>query len=306
MNPLLMTPLLAAVLAACGDDSTDLAPATDAEAPLPGVDAGVEVADLGGDSGGEMADSGWAEDAGDALQDAGTPIDGGSDGGSGDAGTSSRCPEAGVPVCQDEAFSELLFRNILNEGTIVEEGASPGERTYVNATAGGLSAPQSYLYARFTQEGLEKINLTDEQAFEDTSWHIAFRRYIIRLNGGVSGPSCVRGGRTAPGTTFEALTEVDPSLALSEERYFTDSCELVNDGSGLPNAPATVLASFWEYPGCVKMTGNVFVVELPDGRAVKLEVLSYYEPERQEECQNTDQVSFPSGSGNVRLRWAFL
>jgi hypothetical protein len=208
------------------------------------------------------------------------------------------------PACQDEAVQELRLRDVLATGEVREEGASPGERTYIDARGGGIMVPEGFLYARFTADGLEKVNITDEEAFEDTTWHIAFRRFVIRLNGGVSGPSCVRGSRV-PGS-FDEVTSLDPSWMLQEEAYFGDTCELVNDGSGLPGSPATVTSSFWEYPGCVQMTGNVYVLELPDGRAVKMEVLSYYVPDRQMECQATDQVTRPSGSANIRMRWAFL
>ena len=257
------------------------------------------------------------------LGDAGVPTDSGSesdamvsmDAGSLEVGTpdsepTSRpgdlCPVAQEPPCQDESIEALRLRDVPSDGMILEEGARPGETTLVDATAGGLQATESYVYARFGDGSLEKVELSDEEALESQDWHIAFRRYIIRLNSGVSGPSCVRAARLPDGTVFEEVTAVPDGLELFSEAYMTESCGLVSDGSGLPNAAATVLASYWDYPGCVRMTGNVFAVELPDGRAVKLEVLSYYDPERQEECRTTSQVSTPSGSGNIRLRWEIL
>jgi hypothetical protein len=96
-------------------------------------------------------------------------------------------------------------------------------------------------------------------------------------------------------------------LEYRSEQYYTDSCELVPDGSGL-GSPGTALQSFWEYPGCVKMTGNVYVVELASGRHLKLTVTSYYDPAVQETCQSTDTIDMtaPTGAGNLRIRWAFL
>lgn len=263
------------LMAGCGGDDEDLG-------------SGIPSSQDGGQS---------DTDAGLASMDAGVAAD---------AGMASRCPDAMPPMCQDESVQALSLRDVRADGVIREEGSVPGELTYVDATAGGLMIPQSYVYARFTPDGLEKVDISDEEAFDDTSWHLAFRRYVIRLNGGVAGPSCVRGARVPEGTTFEALTELPSGITPREEAYLSDSCELINDGSGLPNAPATVLASFWDYPGCVRMTGNLFVIELPDGRGVKLEVLSYYEPDRQQECQDTNGVTQPAGSANLRFRWAFL
>jgi hypothetical protein len=39
---------------------------------------------------------------------------------------------------------------------------------------------------------------------------------------------------------------------------------------------------------------------------VKLEVLSYYKPESQEQCQETGSAPGSNGSGNIRMRWAFI
>lgn len=267
--------LAAASFVGCSDESTP-------------DDASVSP-DAGADAGATSNDSGVEVDAGEA-----------------DSGVVSRCSMPMVPECQDESVSDLGLRDVLSQGAITEEGATPGELTHIDATGGGLMAPQSYTYARFTDAGLVKVEITDEDAFEDMTWDIAFRRYVIRLNGGVAGPSCVQGARALPGVAFDDITSVG-ELNLNQEGYLTASCELVNDGSGLPNAPATVLSSFWEYPGCVKMTGNPFVIELADGRAVKLEVLSYYNPTAQQECQDTNTTTTrPSGSANIRIRWAFL
>ncbi|PZR11928.1 MAG: hypothetical protein DI536_16495 [Archangium gephyra] len=233
---------------------------------------------------------------------------GGTGGGSGmDAG-----PEvcAATPVsCSDEAAAALSYKSNLATGAITEEGTTAGEfTTYIDATGGstGLSAPvTSYTYVKFTPTGLARVDLSDEQAELDTTWDIALRRYHVRLNSGVSGPSCVQGARTPDGTTFEAVTTVDTNLVFSSERYFTESCSVIDDGSGI-GAPAYVLSSFWSYGSCVKMSGNVFVLKLADGRHVKLEVKSYYPPENQALCQTENRINSPSGAGAVRVRWAFL
>jgi hypothetical protein len=62
------------------------------------------------------------------------------------------------------------------------------------------------------------------------------------------------------------------------------------------------------YPMCVQMTHNVYVIALkePKERHVKLEVLSYYTPDKQKICDETGQVPMPSGAGNMRIRWAFI
>jgi hypothetical protein len=248
------------------------------------------------------------------LADAAASDTGVADGGVSDSGAmDSGAPDASAPACApmppdciDEQIGALdLFRGP-SDGAIAEEGTTPGEfQSHVDATGGGLMPSESFVYARFENTGLTKVEIGDESAFESTEWDIAFRRYVVRVNSGVAGPSCVVVGRTAPGTMFDVLTAVPPELDFRTEAYVTDTCEIVPDGSGL-GAPGTALASFWTYEMCVEMTGNVYVVRLANGRHVKLEVLAYYELPQQTACNETHMVPMPSGAGNVRVRWAFL
>jgi hypothetical protein len=232
--------------------------------------------------------------------------DGGLDTGSEDSGPAAQCEAAEVP-CTDQQAASLMLRDTKSGGEIREEKAPEGEfLSYVDATAGGLSGTLGYTYARFTAKGLERVDLSDEGALASSDWDIAFRRYVVRLNSGVSGPSCVKGARTAPGTTFAALESLPANLTFKVEQYFTrDTCEFVPDTSGI-GAPQTLLGSFWTYPGCVAMTGNVYVVALASGEHVKLEVASYYEPEVQAGCNDTGKASDPDSAANLRIRWAFV
>ena len=47
------------------------------------------------------------------------------------------------------------------------------------------------MYAKFTANGLVKLDtLSDMTALDSMDWDIAFRRYVVRINSGFSGPSC--------------------------------------------------------------------------------------------------------------------
>ncbi|HJL18813.1 MAG TPA: HmuY family protein [Sandaracinaceae bacterium LLY-WYZ-13_1] len=230
-----------------------------------------------------------------------TPMD---DAGSPDAGPQDAGAPREVP-CVDEQISQLMLLDTVASGAITDETEGDAFQHHVDATAGGRAPTESFVYARFEDDGLQKVEVDDEAAFESTEWHIAFRRFVVRVNGGVSGPSRVTVARTAPGTDFEALDAVPEGLMFRQEAYFTETCEYVSDGSGI-GSPATALSSFWSYAGCVSMTGNVYVLALPSGRHVKLEVLSYYNPDVQDTCDESNTISSPSGSGNVRIQWAFL
>lgn len=211
------------------------------------------------------------------------------------------------PACSDEQIAMLQLSDERTGGDITEESREASENvTHIDATAGGFNGTLGYTYARFTDGGLEKVDLSDEEALESMDWDIAFRRYIARLNSGVSGPSCVEGGRTAPNTSFETLSEVPANLTFRAEQYFTaDGCEYVPETSGI-GSPLTILSSYWNYEGCVTMSGNIYVVRLRDGRHVKLQFQSYYNPSVQATCDSTGSAPSPNGAGNVRIRWAFI
>jgi hypothetical protein len=168
--------------------------------------------------------------------------------------------------------------------------------------------PTSYTYGKFTEQGLQKVNLGDQDSLTSMEWDIAFRRYVVRINSADSGPSCVQAARI-PGTAkFEEVTTLPDNLSYHQDDTFTAApdCTLIPDGSGLPDSPATALSSYWEYPGCLKMTNNVFAIELADGKHVKFTVDDYYAPSVQDQCQSTGMVPMSSPGANFIVRWAYV
>jgi hypothetical protein len=216
-----------------------------------------------------------------------------------------RC-EASPVRCAEQNIDQLDLLTTVSKGEIREEGTTPGEfHTYVDARAGGSTPKESYTYARFTPQGLSRVEVDDQAALASTDWDIAFRRYNLRVNSGVSGPSCTAVARTPAGTTFDSVTAVDAAWEFRTEDYFTDACEVVSGEFSL-GSPETRLGSFWRYEACLAMTGDVFVVRLADGKYVKLQVTHYYDPAPQQTCDETGEVPQPSGAAQLRIKWAFL
>ncbi|MEO6953000.1 MAG: HmuY family protein [Polyangia bacterium] len=238
---------------------------------------------------------------------------GGDDGGTDDGGTTADMSEAQLcaavaPTCTDEQIQDLpLYKS-----------ASPATRTVTNtmdgtdfdseidAEGGGLSPTESFVYAKFTPTGLQKVDIGDEDAFASTDWDIAFRRFVVRLNSGVSGPSCVKGGRAAVGD-YSTVTTVPQGLSLGAESYYSSTCQAVTDNSGL-GSPGTLLATYWTYKACVAMTNNVYVIQTADGKSLKLTVEHYYTKDVQTACDTTGMMSSAqeTAAAHLGVRWAYL
>ena len=104
-------------------------------------------------------------------------------------------PASTAVTCTDESTQQLTLFDKDDAGVAVvsldmigEEGTTAGEyTTHIVSTAGGLVATKLFIYLRFTVNGLLRVNLSDQQAFTSLDWDLAVRRYVLRINSGVSG-----------------------------------------------------------------------------------------------------------------------
>ena len=239
----------------------------------------------------------------------GPPADGAEGEGEGEGEEAVTCTEPVAVPCRDDVFGSLsMSLDELAIGTAVDNIAEgDGFDTGVDARSNGPFASGPWVYGRFTDAGLEQVELFDDESLDSMDWDIAFQRFSIRVNSGFGGPGCVTAARTGTDTDFDTLTAVPEGLTFNDEEFMTDNgdetCTIVPDGSG-QGSPGVVLQSWWEYPnGCVATTGNVYVVSLNDGRRIKLVVTQYY-GQGQELCNDGSRGE--SQSALVRLRWAFL
>lgn len=216
------------------------------------------------------------------------------------------------PGCQEESTAYLRFGTLLAPGLVTsyQEGYDWVSEVDASRSGGGHGgmpgAPRySYVYARFDPAaGLVKLDLTDAQALLSSDWDIAFRRAVIRINGGDSGPSCVTGSRASPAFAYEYVWSPTQALAWRADDYMTAACSLIPDETGF-GSPSTVLASYYSPGACSEMNGNVYLLTLRSGRHVKLTVTSVYTLEDQRSCDNGQAVAY-NASGFPHLRWSFL
>lgn len=217
------------------------------------------------------------------------------------------CTEPVEPTCVDEMISDLSFQDEdINEDEVSTETDGADFVTFIDASAGGYGQEtrHAWQYIKFTDAGAESVDMTDEDALESMDWDLSARRFILRLNGGSSGPSCVGAAVMGEGYSYETLTEVPAGIQFAVDDFYTDDCTLINDSSGLQNSPQTVLSPWWNYSTCVETSGQPFLIQTSSGRVLKLVVENYYDGEGQVECNESGSTREPGGY--YRIRWQFL
>lgn len=217
------------------------------------------------------------------------------------------CTEPTELTCVDEIISDLSLQDEeINEDDVSTETDGDDFLTFIDASAGGYGQEihHAWQYIKFTDTGAVSLDMTDEDALESMDWDLSARRFILRLNGGSSGPSCVGAVVLGEGYTYESLTEVPEGVRFALDDYYTDDCTLINDSSGLQGSPQTVLSPWWNYSTCVETSDQPFLIQLSSGRVLKLVVENYYDGEGQAECNESGSTREPGGY--FRMRWRFL
>jgi len=235
--------------------------------------------------------------------DSGGGADDAADDGSGDV--LPACTEPTEVACVDQLILDLsLHDDKVSDADVETESDGDDFVTVVDASAGGYNqaANNPWVYVKFTPSGAERVDLDDESALESMDWDMAMRRFIVRLNGGSSGPSCVGAAALLEGD-YETLDAVPEGISFAPDAYYTDDCTIVNDSSGLPGSPQVTMGSWWEYAGCVQTTNVPHLIQLADGHVIKLRVETYY-GEDQDVCNETG--SGGDDGGIVSLRWQYL
>lgn len=216
------------------------------------------------------------------------------------------CTEPTEVPCDISA--DLAFADAVSEGTVLTEVVDNDWVQTVDARAGGIiNAPENpWLYVRFGDNGMEKVELTDLAANTSMDWDIAYHRFNMRLNGGSSGPSCVQGG-PATGAYDDVDLAGAEATSVATEAFYDGSCVFQDEDpeeEGAPEGiPTLVLQDWWEYPDCVATTGIPMVVQLASGRLLKYEVLAYY-GDGQDDCN--DDGTPGTDAALLTVKWTYL
>ncbi len=214
------------------------------------------------------------------------------------------CPDLVEPPCVDDMIMDLSLHDEVSDGSVLTTTDGDDFVTTVDAEAGGMNQASNnpWVYIRFDDEGATRVDISDEDALESAQWHMSMRRYLTRLNGGDGGPSCV-GVDKMTGQDYASISELPTGVEYELEDFYPDGCgDYLQDNSGL-GGPAVALDGWWSYTDCVATTLLPFLVQLEDGRVIKLVMEEYY-GSGQATCNAGGGAG--SDSANLKLRWRFL
>lgn len=215
------------------------------------------------------------------------------------------CEETVEVACEDAIIQDLaLHDDKVSDGAVSTSTDGSDFVSTVDASAGGYnnSANNPWVYVKFTEDGLEKVEIDDETALDSMDWDMSLKRFMIRLNGGTSGGSCV-GSASLLEADYSALTEIPDGLGYVVDEFYSSDCVIINDSSGLPGSPQLALAPWWSYDGCVKTTDVPHLIQMADGSVVKMVVEAYY-------TSGQDACNAGTGSGegaaDYTIRWSYM
>jgi hypothetical protein len=187
----------------------------------------------------------------------------------------SPAPDAS-PSCDDPT---VLLTSPWTSVDAVSTGAvvATGNVATVDATAGGSpnAADNPFIYLKFTADSVTKVEITDVDSYESTAWDLALKRYVLRVNGGDSGP----GGMEVATVVAEELADVTaapPDEEFTTDDWATEDCQLVTGELG---EPATELGDWYGYDETTNRLapkGEIYVLRRPDDSAIKLELETFY------------------------------
>lgn len=180
-----------------------------------------------------------------------------------------RLPCALLALALASACAEDLefapYEEVEPESAIVTTDNGDGTHT----TRVDAEDPEAWVYFDFQAQG----EVTPEQPEADPSWDLAFQRFRIKINGGVSGP----GGVRVAILTGMALDDMTLAPASG---YVEDADDTEDDDDADPDYAFEREDGWYAYdPSSHTLSPRpkVYVVATADGEHFALELLGYYD-----------------------------
>jgi hypothetical protein len=235
---------------------------------------------------------------------AGCSDDGGggpeTDGGGADTGT--LFPDLGQPPdlgqklpCDSEWRDAISPQKKVTTGQVSSNTAGSITKAFVDATAGGSGQSHLYPFVYLSLADGKRVDIDDYAARTSKAWDLAFRRTVIRVNGGDSGPGQ---GAVAiqANTTLDKVTAVPAAGQFGTDDFLDAQCNIKRDAISNIRTAFGGSAGVWYNYGsgthAVTPKPDVYVVRTASGKHYKLVIDTYY---------NASNVG-----GHFTLRWSPL
>ena len=222
--------------------------------------------------------------------------DDGSGGGGGtgaDGGVSAADASGACPAPQDLLPAGWMPVGSVSTGAVTNQADGDAMLTTVDASAGGIDmeATSPFVYLDLTGSEATAVDINDVQSFSDATWDIALKRYVIRANGGDSGPGGVEVA-AIQGDDLSAVTATPDQSRFGSDSWTGADCSYQHDGIG---GPLTRFSDWFTVdPSMGTLTPNplVYVVKTHTGTLVKIDIQTYY-----------GDAGDPTKAAVVQLRW---
>lgn len=148
-------------------------------------------------------------------------------------------PDLGtLPDLGQKTKCESEWRDAINPQTTKSTGqvtttdeGSGVKKTVIDATAGGMSAASKNPYVYVSLKDGSRVELDDYSAKTSSAWDLAFKRAVIRVNGGDSGAG--QGAvHILASTTLDKVTAVPASATFKTDDFLDESCQIKTDPVG--------------------------------------------------------------------------
>lgn len=181
--------------------------------------------------------------------------------------------------CESEWREAISPQSSPSGAAVTTTAAGDVHTTLIDASAGGMTEAHLHPFVYLSLQSGARVDLDDLTAKDDLSWDLAFRRTVIRVNGGDSG-SGQGAVAIVAGQTFETLTSAPAASAFASDDFLDEQCTIVRDPvNAILTAFDGPTGMWYEYDSSTsKVTPKplVYVVRRATGELVKLVIDSYY------------------------------
>jgi hypothetical protein len=216
------------------------------------------------------------EDDGNADAVAGSPGHGSAGETGGGSVLPDPQPQPEPKPCQAALRQSLGLVDEISGGSVaLVEGDASEARIYVDASAGGINGQDQFTWIYLSLKSSSAVTLSDLEALESTDWDLAFKRFVVRTNGGDSGPG--DGGALRVALAWDDVDESTlGDVKLPQEAWFDDECNLTTDENGELITTFTGWSQYDQATHVLAPANVVFITAGADGTLYKVAIEDYY------------------------------